>query len=167
MSGPPRVTSSGAAERGEEALVDGEDAGDRVGLRGRVPFIDLEGAAEEDAVGAREHVAVAEVGVIHLWLRLEDRELTARGMQVLVAEQLAAAEARAVEDQALGKRRQIRRACELADLDLAAGDLNIPEHLAKVAAGLDVHGVVAEHILIGERMLGPGQRAIDRREGRD
>src|SRR5690348_17514410 len=113
MSGPPPVTSSGAAERGEEALVDGEDAGDVRGLRGRIPFVDLEGSAEEDAVGSREHVAVAEIGVIHFGLRLEDRELTACGMQVLVAEQLAAAEARAVEDQALGKRGQIRRACEL------------------------------------------------------
>ena len=38
----------------------------------------LGGAAEDDPVGPREHVAVASVGIPNLGLRLEDRELAAR-----------------------------------------------------------------------------------------
>ena len=70
------------------------------GLGRRVPLVELERAAEEDAVGPREHVAgAAGEGVAHLRLRLEDRELAARRVQLLVAEQLAAAKAGAVEHQ--------------------------------------------------------------------
>src|SRR3954471_3458290 len=98
MSGAPGSTSSGAAERREEPLVRGEDALDRRRLRRRVPLVELEGAAEQDAVRSREHVAgPAGKGVADLRLRLQDGELAARRVEVLVAEQLAAAQSGAVE----------------------------------------------------------------------
>ena len=111
-----------------------------VRLRRRVPLVELERAAEDDAVGAREHVAgAAGEGIADLRLRLEDGELAARRMQVLVAEQVAAAEAGAVEDERFGQRRDIGGRREPPDLDLAAGDLHVADHLAEIAAGLDVH----------------------------
>src|SRR5689334_14699094 len=165
MSGPPRGTSSGAAETGEEALVVGDDAGDVLGLRGRVPHVAFERAAEEDAVRAGEHVAEAPLcGVADLGLRLEDGELAADRMQVLVAEQVAATEAGAVEHQAFGKRGDIGGRRELAYLDPAAGNQNVAGHLAEVAAGLDIHRVVAANAVERERVLGPTEDAVDRRE---
>src|SRR5690242_15413841 len=117
MSGPPLATSSGAAEGREEALVVGDDALDRGGLGSRAPLIELERAAEDDPVGPGEHVAgAAGERVAHLRLRLEDGELAARRAQVRIAEQVAAAEARAVEHQLLGKRHDIAGRRELADL---------------------------------------------------
>ena len=71
------------------------------------------------------------------------------GLQVLVVEQLAAAEARAVEDQGFGQGGDVGRSRELAHLDLAAGDLHVADHLAEVAAGLDVHRVVAQRAVHG------------------
>src|SRR3954452_23135184 len=110
MSEAPQGTSSGAAEAGVEALVGCEDAGDRLGLRRGVPLVELERAAEDDPVGAREHVAgAAGEGVADLALRFEDGELAAGGPQLLVAEQFAAAEAGAVDDEAFGHCGNVRR----------------------------------------------------------
>src|SRR5437762_7678198 len=106
MSGPLAATSSGAAKAREEALMVLDDPGDRRRFRRRVPLIDLERAAKDDPVGPGEHVArPASEGILHFRLGLEDCQLTAGGTQVLVVEQVAAAEARAVEDQAFGQRR--------------------------------------------------------------
>src|SRR5436305_14981638 len=117
MSEPRSGTSSGTAELGEEALMVVDDSGDRCWVGRGVPLIELERAAEDDPVGPREHVAgTAGEGVLHLGLRLQDGELSARRAQLLVAEQLAAAEAGAVEDQSFGKRRQAGRGYELAHL---------------------------------------------------
>src|SRR6476646_8180198 len=155
MSGPPSGTSSSTAQSGEEGLVTGDDAGDRLRLGSRVPLVELERAAEDDAVRAREHVAgTAGEGVADLGLRLEDYELAAGGMQLLVVEQVAAAEAGAIEDQRFGQRGDVRRRRELAHLDLAASDLHVADHLAQVAAGLHVHRVVAKRTRPRERMLG-------------
>src|SRR5689334_14386171 len=105
MSGGAEPTSSGAAEGVEEALLRCDDAADVVRLRGRVPFVDLERAAEDDAVGPREHVAeVPERGILNLGLGLEDRELAARRMHLLIIEQVAAAEPGAVEYKGFGQR---------------------------------------------------------------
>src|SRR5437764_5951080 len=137
MSGPLAATSSGAAQAGEEALMVGNDAGDGRGLGRRVPLVELERAAEDDPVGPREHVAGASgEGILDFGLRLEDRELAARGMKVLIAEQVAAAEAGAVEDEAFRQGCDVSGSRELADFDLAAGDLHVADHLAEVAAGL-------------------------------
>src|SRR3954462_13197904 len=90
MSEGPAGTSSGAAQRREEALMVGDDAGDGRRFGGRIPLVDLERAAEDDPVGAREHVAgTAGEGILPLRLRLEDGELAAGRVQVLVSEQLA------------------------------------------------------------------------------
>src|SRR5213075_1456575 len=140
MSGPAIPASSAAAKAVEEALVGGDDAGDVLCPRGWVPFVDLERAAEDDSVGAREHVAeVAERRVTNLRLRLEDGELAARRVQVLVVEQLAAAKAGAVEDQLFRQRCNVGGRGEAANLDVAAGNLNVSQHLSKIASGLDVH----------------------------
>src|SRR6185369_15484773 len=86
--------SSGAAEGAEQALVRGDDAGDRLGLGRPVPLVELERAAEQDAVGAREHIARLDgEGVADLRLGQEDGELATGGAQLLVAEQGAGAEA--------------------------------------------------------------------------
>src|SRR4051812_4354500 len=96
--------SSAAAKGGEEALVTSDDPGDRRRVGRRVPDIALERPAEQDAVTAREHVTeFAERGVAYLGLRLENRELAADRMQLLIAEQLARAEAGAIEHQAFRK----------------------------------------------------------------
>src|SRR5690349_22875537 len=103
-------TSSGAAEAREEALVGGDDAGDRRWIGRRVPHVALERAAEQDAVGAREHVAELTLRrVADVWLRLEDRELAADRVQLLIAEQVAAAEPGAIERQALWQGRNVGR----------------------------------------------------------
>src|SRR4051794_7984672 len=132
--------SSGAAEAFEEALLRIDDPGDPVGLRCRVPLVELERAAEQDAVGAREHVTwAASECVADLRLRLEDHELPARRVKVRVAEQLAAAEAGTVQHQRFGKCGDICRLREAPHLDFAAGELHVAEHLAKVAARLHIH----------------------------
>src|SRR5512133_2923081 len=90
MSWAVRRGSSGAAETLEEALVTAQDALDRRRVGRRIPLIELERAAEDYAVGPREHVAgAAGEGVADIRLRLEDGELAASGAQVLVAEQVA------------------------------------------------------------------------------
>src|SRR5438270_8089854 len=128
MSAPAPGTSSGTAQRSEEALMAGDNAGDGRGLGRRVPLVDFESATEDDAVGPREHVAgTAGEGILHLRLRLEDRELAAGRMKVLIVEQVAAAEPGAVEDEALRQRSNIRGRRELADLEFRAGDLHVPD----------------------------------------
>src|SRR5574338_1370319 len=167
MSGRGGITSSGAAEALEEALVAGHDAGNRRGLWSGVPDVALEGASEKDPIGPREHVAeVAERGVSHLRLRLEDGELPADRLQLLIAEQLARAEAGAVEDQLLRQRGNVGGRGEAPHLDPPSGDLNVADHLTKITAGLDVHRVVAPRLGPGKRVLGPAEHAVHRREVR-
>src|ERR1700757_386967 len=121
MSGPPRMTSSRAPQRGEEALMIIHDLGDGRGFRRRVPLVDLERAAKDDPVGPGEHVAgSAGEGILDFRLRLEDRKLASGRVQVLVIEQVAAAEAGAVEDEDLRQCRNVGWSCELADFELAA-----------------------------------------------
>src|SRR4051812_4740110 len=85
--------SSGTAEAFKELLLRADDAGDPVRLRSWVPLVELERAAQQDAVGPREHVAgAASQGVADLRLRFENHQLPARGMQIRVAKQVAAAE---------------------------------------------------------------------------
>src|SRR4249919_42738 len=110
MSAPPADCSSGAAESSEEACVGVEDARDRLRLGCRIPLVELKRSAKDDAVGSREHVArTASEGVANFRLRLEDRELASGRSQLLVAEQVAAAKARAVEDQRFGQRGNLCR----------------------------------------------------------
>src|SRR4051812_7779611 len=144
MSGPARGTSSGAAQPGEEGLMIGDNAGDGRRLGRRVPLIYLERAAEDDPVRPREHVPGASgEGILHLRLRLEDGELAARGVEILVSEQVTAAEPGAVEDETLGQRRNLGGRSELANLELATRDLHVADHLTEVASGFNVHSVVA------------------------
>ena len=65
------------------------------------PVVAVEGAAEEDAVGAREHMAGADVAVVDLGLRQQHFELSPSGDQLFVAEELPGTEAAAVEDHGL------------------------------------------------------------------
>src|SRR3954469_11857523 len=124
MSGAVRQGSSGAAEAVEEALLAADDALDRGRLGRGVPHITLECTAKDDSVGAREHVAgAAGQRVAYLRLRLEDGELAAHWLQFLVAEQIAAAKPRTVEDQRFRKGCEIRRGGEPTHFELAAGDL--------------------------------------------
>src|SRR6266496_2740610 len=126
MLDAPSATSSSAAEGGVEPLVRSENAGDGLWVRRRVPLVDLERATEDDPIGARKHVTRASgEGVAHLGLRFEDRQLTTRRVQVLVAEQIAAAEAGTIEHQRFRKRSDVCGRGDLADLDLPAGDLNV------------------------------------------
>src|SRR6185503_5870424 len=126
MSEPPSGTSSGAAQRSVETLVRCDDALDGRWLGSRVPLVELERAAEDDPVGPGKHVAwPSGERVIHFGLRFEDCELSARRVQILVAEQIAAAEAGAVENQGFRERSDVRRSRELADFELAAGDLDV------------------------------------------
>src|SRR5438309_10681269 len=113
-------SSSGAAQAPEEGFVAGDDLGDGRGVGSRVPLVELERAAEDDPVGPREHVpGPSGEGILHLGLRLEDRELTAGGTKVLVVEQAAAAEAGAIEDEAFGQRCNVSGSRELPDFNLA------------------------------------------------
>src|SRR5438309_473495 len=133
-------SSSGAAQAPEEGFVAGDDLGDGRGVGSRVPLVELERAAEDDPVGPREHVAgPTGEGVADLALRLENRQLAARRAQVRVAEQFVAAETRAVEHQALGQSGDIGRSGEAPHLELAAGELDVADHLAETAPRLDVH----------------------------
>src|SRR5690242_7371730 len=115
-----KAGSSRAAEAFEEAAVVADDPGDVRRDRRRIPHIPLERPAKDDPVGARKHVAeAAKRCVANLRLRLEDRELAANRLQLLVAEQLARAETGAVENEVLAKRSHIGRRRQPADLDLA------------------------------------------------
>src|SRR5437763_8956815 len=105
MSEPPTATSSGAAQAGEEGFVAGDDPGDGRRLGCRIPLVELERAAEDDPIGAREHVAgTAGEGILHLRLRFEDGELTAGRAELLIIEQIATAKAGAVEHEIFGQR---------------------------------------------------------------
>src|SRR5438270_4785467 len=126
MSGPARGTSSGAAQPGEEGLMIGDNAGDDRRFGRRVPLIDLERAAEDDPVRPREHVpGTSGEGILHLRLRLEDGELAAPGVEILDSKQVTATEPGAVEEETLRQRHNVRRRSELANLELAAGDLHV------------------------------------------
>src|SRR6185295_16674878 len=92
--------SSGAAKAAKEALVRSDDPGNRRRVGVRIPYVPLKRSAEEDPVAPREHVAEAALNRIsHLRLRLEDRQLPADRMKLLVSEEIARTEAGAVEDQ--------------------------------------------------------------------
>src|SRR5947207_55429 len=104
MSAPAMRGSSGAAESGEEALVVGDDAGDVLRIGCWVPDVALERAAQQDAIAPGKHVPEFSLHrVADLRLRLDDRKLPADRLEQLVAEQLAAPEASAVEHQILGQ----------------------------------------------------------------
>src|SRR6476646_2557105 len=104
MSAPPPSCSSGTAECGEETLVAGDDACDVRRVGRRIPHVALKCAAEEDAVGARQHVAEVSLGcVANLRLRFEDRKLASDRLKQLVAKQLTASKPSAVEDEVLGQ----------------------------------------------------------------
>src|SRR5438445_8884172 len=104
MSEARSSSSSGAAQAGEEGFVASDDPGDGRRVRSLVPLVELERPAEDDPVGPREHVAgAAGEGVTDFGLRLEDRKLAARRAKVLIAEQIVAAEAGAVEHQGFGQ----------------------------------------------------------------
>src|SRR4029079_9542151 len=164
MSGPVTGSSSGAAEAVEEALVGSDDAGDVGGLGRRIPFAALKRAAEEDAVGPGEHVTEAALhGVADFRLRLAEPELATPRFQLLIVEQVAAAKTGAVEDERLRHARDFSRRRKAPDLDLASGQLHVADHLAKIAAGFDVHRVVAPHAVERERMLGRAEHVVDRR----
>src|SRR5579859_7063558 len=103
MSEPPRCSSSRAAKTGKEALMVFEYPGDRLGFRRRVPLVEFERAAKNDPVRSWEHVSwSAGESILHLLLRFENRELPARGVQILVPEQVAATKASAIEHQPFG-----------------------------------------------------------------
>src|SRR3546814_19575602 len=75
--------SSGAAEAFEQAAVGGDDAGDVFRPRLGQPFVPLESAAEDDAVGAGEHVTGFPCeGILNLRTGQPDGELAAGGLQV-------------------------------------------------------------------------------------
>src|SRR5207253_10737929 len=125
MSAATAATSSGAAEAVEEALMVGDDAGNHCRIGRRVPLVELERAAEDDPVGPGEHVArAAGERILDLGLRLEDGELAAGWSKLLVAEQVAAAEAGAVEDEAFRQCSNAGRRREFPHFDLAAGNLH-------------------------------------------
>src|SRR3954451_6359743 len=128
MSGPPRATSSAAAEAVEEALLRADDTINGRGLGGGVPLVDLECTPKDDAVGTREHVArAAGERVANLGLRFEDGELTAHRVQVQVTKEVAASKACAIENQGFRQRRQFDRRRKLADFEPAAGNLNVSD----------------------------------------
>src|SRR3954470_21154584 len=139
-----RAESSGAAEAGEQRLVGGEDARDRRRLGLGRPLVELERAAEHDAVGPREHVAgLAGEGVADLRLRQQDGELAAGRPKLGIAEPGAGPAAGAVEYQRLRKGGDLGGRGEGAALEPAAGSEYVAHHLPQIAAGLDVHRVVA------------------------
>src|SRR5688572_30455056 len=101
---PAEPESSGAAKAGEQGLVRSDDpvGGRRIHLHR--PIVELERASENDPVGPREHVAgAAREGVADLGLWKQDGKLSPRRPKLLVAEKLAGAEARAVEDEPLSQ----------------------------------------------------------------
>src|SRR5205809_44673 len=158
MSARRSATSSRAAEALEEALMVGNDPRDGRGFGRGVPLVELERAAKDDPIGPREHVArTTGERIADLRLRLENGKLAAGGTQVLIVEQVATPEPGAVEDEVLRQRADFGRSGKLADFDCAAGDLNVADHLSQVAAGLDVHRVVATRPVRRERGFRPPQ----------
>src|SRR5205823_5814578 len=78
-----RAASSRTGQGGEEAVRIIDDAGDRLRVGSRVPPVEIESAAEQDSVGPREHIAgAAGERILDFGLRLQDRELPARRVQV-------------------------------------------------------------------------------------
>ena len=161
MSGAHSGTSSGAAEVAEEALVVGNDAGDRRRLGCWIPNVEFESSAQKNSVGAWKHyrpssgVGVAESG----WgSRMASWPRT--GLELLVAEQIPTSKAGAVEYQALGNRADIGYSRELSHLDPASGDLYVADHLPKIPAGLDIHRVVTKHAIDRKGMFCPAEQAI-------
>src|ERR1700756_3025153 len=98
MSGPRSGTSSAAAQGREEPLVSGDDSLDRRWFGSEVPLVQFERAAKNDPIGPREHVSgPTGQGVAHFWLRLENSELAARWVKVLIGKKITTAKAGAVE----------------------------------------------------------------------
>src|SRR5215213_10221814 len=98
-----------------------DDARGRRRVRVHRPVLGLERAAEDDPVRAREHVErVGEVAVVNLGLRQQHLYLAAHRGHPLVAEECARAEARAVEDDALGQCRHLLTRLQLPHDELAA-----------------------------------------------
>lgn len=76
------------------------------GVYGEGPVLWIKSTAEDDAVGAWEHVAGSNVSVVDLGLRHQDLELSARRYQLFVAEERPGAEPAAVEDNGRRPRRR-------------------------------------------------------------
>src|SRR4029079_6158270 len=97
------ATSSSAAEAVEEALVPRDQPRDRRRIGVGIEIIALGGAAEDDPVRPRKHVAgPATQRIANLGLRKQDRQLPFEWMQVLVAKQLSRSETGAIEHQRFG-----------------------------------------------------------------
>src|SRR3546814_11756206 len=85
--GRGRIKSSRTAESREKPLMRGDDARDAFGLGLGLPYIAFVAAADDDPVGAREHISgIAGEGVLDFGLGdQEDRKSVVEGKSVSVS----------------------------------------------------------------------------------
>src|SRR3546814_19360291 len=101
--GRGRIKSSRTAESREKPLMRGDDARDAFGLGLGLPYIAFVAAADDDPVGAREHISgIAGEGVLDFGLGDQDGELAPERYQFGVAEQVGPAEPGAFVNEAFG-----------------------------------------------------------------
>src|ERR1051326_2933794 len=99
----------------------------------------IPGAAENDPVAAREHVAAAQVTVIDLRLRQEYLELTTHRDQLLVIKERTRTEPGAIEDDRFTQSRELFTTAKLLHDYATAGDVKIAQERAEIDRRLDQH----------------------------
>src|ERR671912_1169969 len=119
-----------------------EDSSGLFGFRRERPIIVIPRAAQDYSIPSREHVATAQVTVINLRLRQQHFQLAAHGAQFLIAKKRTGAQARAVEDDRLGKAHDLFTAAELLDHEPPAGDVEVTKKRVEVDRRLDQHRAV-------------------------
>jgi hypothetical protein len=113
------------------------------------------GAAQQNAVPAREHVEIVlgQQRIIDLGLRLQDGQLPFHRREFAVAEQLACTQAGTVDDDRLRKRRDVGRRRKRPNVHTPAGISEVTQQRRKIDRRLDEHHGVDEHVPLPERVF--------------
>src|SRR5437762_635945 len=99
----------------------------------------IESAAENYSVAAREHITPAQITVVNLRLRHQHLQLATHRAQLLIIEQCARAQTRAVEDDRLRQTHDFFMAAKFFDDDAPAGDIKVTQQGAEINRRLDQH----------------------------
>src|SRR5207253_8178647 len=99
----------------------------------------IESAAENYAVAAREHITPAEITVVNLRLRHQHLELAAHRTQLLIIEQCARAQTRAVKDDWFRQTHDFFVAAKFLNDHASAGKIKVAQQGAEIDRRLDQH----------------------------
>src|SRR5437762_1722007 len=99
----------------------------------------IESAAENYSVAAREHITSPQITVVNLRLRHQHLELAAHRAQLLIIEQCARAQTRAVKDDWLRQAHDFFATAKFLHDHPSARDIKVAQQRAEINRRLDQH----------------------------